>query len=57
MLINPYWFLFDIESNALGGVWANVFRGMTIALSIYFTIRLNRPRLIRRENLFRNPEA
>lgn len=46
ILMNLYWALFDIESNALGGVWANVFRGLTIALSIIYTLRKKQPRII-----------
>ena len=41
-LMNLSWMLFDAGDNALGGVWSNVFRVMTIALSIIVTLRLKR---------------
>lgn len=41
-LMNLSWILFDISGNALGGVLSNVFRAITIALSIVLTLRLNK---------------
>lgn len=38
-LMNLSWILFDVSANALGGLYANIFRGITIALSIIITIR------------------
>ncbi|MEL6842463.1 MAG: CPBP family intramembrane glutamic endopeptidase [Bacteroidota bacterium] len=52
LLMNLYWGLFDIDSTALGGVWANVFRAATIALSIIFTLRLRPRRAVNRRNLW-----
>lgn len=52
VLMNLYWALFDIESTALGGVGANIFRGITIAASVIFTLRRRKPRQITREELW-----
>ncbi len=41
-LMNLSWMLFEAGDNALGGVWSNVFRVMTIALSIIITLQLKR---------------
>lgn len=54
VFMNLYWSLFEIESNALGGVWANVFRGLTIAISIIYTLRRKKPRIVDRGNLIVN---
>jgi membrane protease YdiL (CAAX protease family) len=43
-LMNAYWYIFDVAHNALGGTTANVFRLMTILLSVYITIRHSRTR-------------
>ncbi len=37
-LMNLSWHVFEMDPTALGGVLANVFRGLTIALAIVFTI-------------------
>jgi hypothetical protein len=37
-LMNLAWYLFDMDETALGGILPNVFRGLTIALAIIFTI-------------------
>jgi hypothetical protein len=37
--MNLSWMLFEAGDNALGGVWSNVFRVMTIVLVIFFTFR------------------
>lgn len=52
ILMNLYWTLFEIESTALGGVGANVCRGLTIAFSVIFTLRRKRPRQITKEELW-----
>lgn len=39
ILMNLSWALFDVSSNALGGLWSNVFRAVTIALTILITLR------------------
>ena len=52
ILMNLYWALFAIESNALGGVGANVFRGITIAVSVIYTLRRRKPRQISRKELW-----
>lgn len=41
-LMNFYWMVFDMADNAAGGLWANVFRLVTIALSVVWTIRHNK---------------
>lgn len=38
-LMNLYWGVFSAGDNALGGLWPNVFRAATIALSIWLTLR------------------
>lgn len=40
-LMNLYWSVFNAGDNALGGLWPNVFRIATIALSIWLTLRRN----------------
>ncbi|MCZ8354040.1 MAG: type II CAAX endopeptidase family protein [Cyclobacteriaceae bacterium] len=37
-LMNLYWLVFDIDNNALGGTYANIFRFGTVFLAIYGTI-------------------
>lgn len=37
--MNFYWMAFNMADNAAGGLWANVFRVTTIAISIVWTIR------------------
>lgn len=49
IFMNLYWALFDIESTALGGVGANIFRGITIAISVMYTLRRKKPRQITRK--------
>lgn len=38
LFMNLSWLLFSVSDNALGGVYANVFRVLTIALAISFTV-------------------
>jgi len=56
MLMNLSWGLFEVSSNALGGVYTNLFRIITIALTILITIKYNRKNgfSITRENLIVN---
>lgn len=42
VLMNLSWALFDISENAMGGLFSNVFRAVTIALTIIITIRRNK---------------
>lgn len=57
-LMNFYWGLFDMDTTALGGLEANIYRALTIALSIIITIRWNRnqghKKKIHRGTLFSN---
>lgn len=39
ILMNLSWALFDVSENALGGINVNIFRGITIALTVALTIR------------------
>ncbi len=39
LLMNLYWTAFSAGDNALGGLWPNLFRMATIALSIWLTLR------------------
>ena len=41
--MNFYWGGFDMADNAAGGLWANVFRIMTIVITVVVT---NRPALL-----------
>ncbi|MGC4121092.1 MAG: CPBP family intramembrane metalloprotease [Myxococcales bacterium] len=43
-LMNAAWFLFQVDSSAVGGGWANLCRGATIALSVALTLRMCRKR-------------
>lgn len=56
VLMNLSWILFEISGNALGGIYANLFRAITIALTIIITIRYhkNRGLKINRKNLIMN---
>jgi membrane protease YdiL (CAAX protease family) len=53
VLMNLSWALFDVSDNALGGLGSNVFRGITIALTVIITIRYHKKRglKIHRRNL------
>lgn len=42
VLMNLSWILFEVSSNALGGLYTNLFRVITIALTIIITIRHNK---------------
>ncbi|GAB5552849.1 MAG: hypothetical protein Sapg2KO_24400 [Saprospiraceae bacterium] len=57
-LMNFYWGVFDMSNNALGGLEANLYRGLTIALSIIGTIywkkRQNLPKGLTRKKLLVN---
>lgn len=54
-LMNFYWGVFDMSNNALGGLEANLYRGLTIALSIILTIywkkKQSLPKLLTRKKL------
>ncbi len=39
MLMNLAWEIFNVSDNALGGIWSNVFRALTIFLVIFLTIK------------------
>jgi uncharacterized protein len=57
ILMNLSWALFDVSSNALGGFEANIFRVVTIALSVIITIAYCKRRKlfrINKNNLFVN---
>ncbi len=57
--MNLAWYIFDMDQTALGNTYANVFRALTIALAIIFTIRYKRkngqPMTITRKTLLRQP--
>ena len=44
VLMNLSWILFEVSDNALGGVYTNLFRAVTIALTIIITIRYHKKR-------------
>ncbi|TWI85780.1 hypothetical protein IQ13_0949 [Lacibacter cauensis] len=41
-LMNLYWLIFDVDNNALGGTYANIFRFASVSLSIIATIYYKR---------------
>lgn len=43
-LMNLSWILFEVSSNALGGIYTNIFRVITITLTIIITIRYHKER-------------
>ena len=55
-LMNLSWILFEVSDNALGGVYTNLFRAITIALTIIITILYHKKRglNINRKNLIIN---
>ncbi len=55
-LMNLSWILFEVSDNALGGLHMNIFRIITIALTIIITIRYHKKRglNINRKNLIIN---
>ena len=57
LFMNLSWTLFNVSDNALGGVYTNVFRIVTIALTVVATIIYNKQKdrfRIKRTNLWRN---
>ena len=54
--MNLSWILFEVSDNALGGVYSNLFRALTITLTIVITIKYHRQRglLINKSNLLAN---
>ena len=57
VLMNLSWTLFNVSDNALGDIYVNVFRAITIAITVFATIRFAKKRggfLINKGNLFRN---
>lgn len=56
ILMNLSWVLFEVSTNALGGFYTNLFRIITIALSIIITIKYNKNKGLRinRKNLILN---
>lgn len=54
--MNLSWILFEVSDNALGGIYTNLFRAITIALTIAITIRYHKERglKIKRKNLVVN---
>lgn len=54
-LMNFYWGVLDMSNNALGGLEANLYHGLTIALSIILTIywkkRQNLTKVLTRKKL------
>lgn len=58
-LMNLSWILFEVSTNALGGVYTNIFRFITITLTIVITILYNKKTglKITRKNLITNKLA
>ena len=42
MLMNASWLLFQVSETAVGGLYSNIFRAVTIALSVLITIYFNK---------------
>lgn len=59
ILMNLSWVLFEVSENALGEVYTNIFRAITIALTIIITIRYHKKRglIITRRNLIVNSKG
>ena len=55
-LMNLSWMLFEVSDNALGGIVTNIFRAITIALTIIISIRYHKKRglNINKQNLITN---
>ena len=54
-LMNLWWSIFSVGDNALGGLYANIFRVATIAISVVWTIRMRKKKgtfRINKNNLF-----
>jgi hypothetical protein len=45
-LMNLYWLIFDVDSNALGGAYANIFRFSTVFFAIVGTIIYKRKKKV-----------
>jgi hypothetical protein len=56
--MNLSWTLFEVSDTALGGITTNIFRVITIALTIVITLRRNKKAgyAISKNNLIRNQE-
>ena len=56
ILMNLSWALFAVSSNVLGGIYTNLFRAITIALTVIITIKFHKRRglRIKRDNLILN---
>lgn len=54
--MNFYWMAFDVANNAAGGLWANVFRIMTIAIAIGWTVYHVRKQRANQEKTTSNPD-
>ncbi len=61
LMMNLSWLLFSVSDNAMGGLWPNIFRGMTIALVILGTLYYKKRKGIRltisRPVLWRNNQT
>lgn len=42
LFMNAWWMIFEIDSSAIGGWYANIFRAITIVTSIIITIRIRK---------------
>ena len=57
ILMNLSWILFEVSNNALGGIYTNIFRVVTIALTVIATVIYNKRKdrfRINRKNLITN---
>ncbi|WP_139925941.1 CPBP family intramembrane glutamic endopeptidase [Hymenobacter sp. DG01] len=52
IFMNAWWMLFEVSDTAVGSLWANVFRGLTIVLSIVGTVWH-----LRRQRVAAKPES
>ncbi len=49
MLMNAWWAIFAVADGAVGGLYANIFRALTIAAAVLLTINRDRIPVLRRK--------
>lgn len=59
--MNASWMIFDVSDNAMGGIYVNIFRLVTIAISILYTVRVKyrkaEPLVVNKSKLILKSEA
>jgi membrane protease YdiL (CAAX protease family) len=56
VFMNLSWSLFQLDENAVGGLYSNIFRGLTIAITVIVTIRFKKKAgfAVNKSNLWKN---